>query len=372
MVSEPSRRDVLSALAAAGFTGLAGCTGSPGDDGETTSPPTSAEPTTAATTESPTTTEETSDQPSVEPASSPVAAVEAAFDAADATGFQSRFHPLHPFSLENMSREDAGNLIENSAKPSAIERVDREVTVDLVMAAPLPGSDVERAAVEDALSGAKAAVVAATPEGENGAQRVQLATVEYDDGWLILAHPLPAADDVRQSTLDARVVSGVAFEPDQNAARVQFVSNVVADGVTVESVQAGESTSTSTPGSVTYLEVGVAPDGDEVVVSATVDGESRVVHRERYPEADRLVDRVEFDDDPDGSRDAVGRVYFNDTDEDGRVRVTSTVEGGESEAEPVGTLNYLNVGVDPEGDEVVVTYPASGDSEEVHRERWHA
>ncbi|WP_336036589.1 twin-arginine translocation signal domain-containing protein [Halobacterium yunchengense] len=377
MAPAPSRRDVLSALAAAGVAGVAGCTGSPGSGGETTRPPTSAEPTTAASTTAATTDEpttgESADAAAVDPADSPVAAVESAFTAEDVEGFQSRFHPLHPMSAERMTREQAEPLHENASEPTTVERADREVTVDLVLSSTLPGSDVERAAVEDALDGAGTAVVTATVEGtDSGTQRVQFVTVERDGGWLVLAQGLPAPEESSSGVLEARVVGGVAFEADQEAARVQFVSDVVADGVTVESVRAGESTSTSTPGSTTYLEVGVDPEGDEVVVSATVDDESRVVHRERFPEDDRLVDDVEFVADPEtDDRDAIARVTFNDTDGEGRVRVVSTVNDGSAEAEPAGSLNYLNVGVDPEGDEVVVTYPVGDDAEEVHRERWH-
>jgi len=390
MVPEPSRRAVLSAVAAAGAAGVAGCTGVSGGDGDsgeqTTngSPPTtkttSAEPTQGSpdTTE-PTTTEETVDDPVVAPATSPVAAVESAFTTADAAVFQSRFHPLHPYSLDRLPEGDAQNLVDNTVEPTDIERVDREVTADLVMAAPLPDADVERSAVEDALTDANAAVVAATAADGEDSQTVQLATVEYDGGWLILAHPLPSTDEAGASTLDARVVSDVAFEPDRHAARVQFVSAAVADSVTVEAVQSGDSVTADAPGDESLLEVDLDPDGDEVVVRATVDGESRVVHRERYPESDRLVDDVEFVADPEGdSRDAIARVTFTYSneetgEEDGRVRVVSTVQGGEAEAEPVGSLRYLNVGVDPEGDEVVVTYPVGGDTEEeeeeIHRER---
>jgi hypothetical protein len=370
MVPEITRREALSALAAAGVAGLAGCTGTSGGDDESTS--TTTEQTTEQTTTEQTTTEQTTAGRTTEPAASPTAAIETFVEAEDAAAFQAPFHPLHPFSVEKLSREDAENLYENSTFPDSVtlERVEREVTVDLVVSATLPGSDTERSAIEDALAGTDTAVVEATYESDTGTERVQFVTVEQDGGWLILAHGFQPEEADETSALEARVVSGVAFEPDQNAARVQFVSDVVADSVTVEAVQSGDSTSTSTPGSVSYLEVGLDSGGDEVVVSATVDGESRVVHRERFPESDRLVDNIEFVVDPEtDDRDAIARVNFNDSDEEGWVRVVSTVRGGETEAEPVGSLNYLNVGVDPEGDEVIVSYPVNGDTEEIHRER---
>jgi hypothetical protein len=381
MVPEPSRRAVLRAVAAAGVACVAGCTGVSGGDGgsgdETTSAPTTtAEPTatTEETTEQATT---TAAERTVDPADSPRAAVEAFVDAEDADAFQAPFHPLHAFSVEKLSRTDAEDLYENSTFPGSVtlERVDREVTVDLVASAALPGPDTDRSAIEDALAGSDAEVVEATFESETGTETLQFVTVERDGGWLILAHGVEP-EGAREEVLTARVVSGVAFEPDRDAARVQFVSDVVADSVTVEAVQSGDSVTADAPGDESFLQVDVDPDGDEIVVRATVDGESRVVHRERYPESDRLVDDVEFVADPEGdSRDAIARVNFTysggeeDENEGGRVRVVSTVQGGEAEAEPVGSLRYLNVGVDPEGDEVVVTYPVGGDTEEVHRER---
>ncbi|SEW23713.1 hypothetical protein [Halobacterium jilantaiense] len=364
-----SRRAALSALAAAGVAGVAGCTGTPSSGSDKTTASTTAEESTTTQT-----TEQTaSDERAPEPADSPTAAIEAFVTAEDASAFQGPFHPLHPFSVEQLSREEAENLFENSTFPEdvTLERVDRDVTVDLVLSGTLPGPDTERSAIEDTLAGTDAAVVEVTYESETGTETVRFVTVEQADGWLILAQGVGSQGESPDTALAARVVSGVAFEPDQNAARVQFVSTVVADSVTVEAVQSGDTTPTSTPGSVSYLEVGVEPGGDEVVVSATVDGESRVVHRERFPESDRLVDDIEFVVDPEtDDRDAIARVNFNDNDEEGRVRVVTTVADSSSEAEPVGSLNYLNVGAHPDGDEVVVSYPVGGDTEEIHRERF--
>jgi hypothetical protein len=368
-----SRREALRALAAAGVAGAAGCTGSGDGDEQTTrtATTTSTETTRATTTE---TTEDETAERVPDPAPSPTAAVERVLNAADANAFQSSFHPLHPFSFEQLPREEALNLYENSTFPenATVERVDREVTADLVASATLPGPDTPRSAIEDALDGEPAVVVEVTTEADRGTDTVQFVAVEYgDDGWLILAQGVTPADQSGAGSLAARVVSDVAFDADAGSATVAFVGSPTADSVTVESVRAGNSTSTSTPGSVTTLSVTADPDGDEVVVSATVDGESRVVHRERVPESDRLVDSIEFIVDPEtDDRDAIARVNFNDSDEEGRVRVVSTVQGGEAEAEPVGSLNYLNVGVDPDGDEVVVSYPVGGDTEEIHRERF--
>lgn len=375
MEPRSTRRRFVAALSIASASAVAGCTGSPGSGGDaTTDAPTSDATTTEPTTAEPTSEEPTTDDGEGSAADDPTAPVEAFIGADDVETFQSQFHPLHPFSPENLGAENAEALLGNATDPDSltVERVDQEVTPALVDAATVPGTEVDDAAVADALDGADAAVVSATvtdPEGQT--QETRFVTVTHDGEWVILAQGVPTQAEMEAAKLDARVVADVTFDADADTARVHVLENPVADSVTVEAANSGESRSSETPESLTYLDVGMDPDGDEVVVRATVDGESRVVHRERYPESERIVDDVEFVVDPEtDDRDAIARVQFNDTDKEGRVRVESTVARGSGEAEPVGSLNYLVVGVDTDGDEVVVTYPVGGDTEAVHRERW--
>ncbi|QDX41770.1 hypothetical protein [Salarchaeum sp. JOR-1] len=369
MVPKISRRAALSALATASIPAVAGCTGGTNGDNDTTR--TTPEHSTTKATE---TTQTTADgDRSINPASSPLVAVRSAFRAETVNGFQSRFHPLHPFSIKRMSRENAKALYKNASQLTSVRRVNREVTVDLVVSATLPGSGVNRSAIEDALADAETSVVEATAETDSGTQTVEFVTIKRDGGWLILAQGLPAPSENDSGALSAWVVEDITFDRAAGVANVQFVDHVIAESVTVEAVQSGSSKTTDTPESVTTLNVDVASGGDEVVVSATLEGERRIVHRERYPERDRLVDDVEFVMQPKtDARNAIARVNFNDVDMDGRVRVASTVKGGSTEVGPAKSLDYLVVGVDPDGDEVVVTYPAGGNAEEVHRERWRS
>jgi hypothetical protein len=57
---------------------------------------------------------------------------------------------------------------------------------------------------------------------------------------------------------------------------------VDADEVTVRAVEADSETSTTTPGAVSSLTVYVASGGDEVVVTATVEGVTGAVAREEF------------------------------------------------------------------------------------------
>ncbi|MGB9985491.1 hypothetical protein [Salarchaeum japonicum] len=366
MVPDISRRAAVRALATAGVVGVAGCTNATSDTSDTTRTTTDQSPSTGT---DPTQTTTAGDR-SLDPASSPVAAVQTAFTAETVDGFQSRFHPLHPYSIAKLSRENAKALLKNASDLTSVTRVDRNITVDLVVSATLPGTNVDRNAVTNALANTESVVVEATANTDSGTQTVQLITVKQNGGWLVLAQGLPPTTEARE-TLSAWVVENIMFDERAGVASVQFVDNIAADSVTVEARQSGASKTTNAPESVTTLDVDIASDRDEVVVSATIDTEDHVVHRERYPETDRLVDTIEFVTDPEtDSRDAIARVTFNDTDREGRVRIASTIQGGSAEAEPAGSLNYLVVGINPNGDEIIVTYPAGENAEEVHRERW--
>jgi hypothetical protein len=96
---------------------------------------------------------------------------------------------------------------------------------------------------------------------------------------------VPRGEDVPPEVADA--VPGNAFEfvykEDVNRVKVNFLKEFEADSVTVRATESEFETSSSTPGPITYLTVSVAPEGDEVVVIVTVDGESGVVAREEVP-----------------------------------------------------------------------------------------
>ncbi|MFD1588426.1 hypothetical protein ACFR9U_15695 [Halorientalis brevis] len=73
-----------------------------------------------------------------------------------------------------------------------------------------------------------------------------------------------------------------SYKEEKGTVRVNFVKAVEADEVTVRAVNSGSETSTTTPGVVSYLTVYLASDGDEVVVTVTVDGVSTEVARKQF------------------------------------------------------------------------------------------
>jgi hypothetical protein len=65
-------------------------------------------------------------------------------------------------------------------------------------------------------------------------------------------------------------------------ARVSFTGNQGDREVTAKSTVRGEEVALETSADDSWVFVGIDPKGDEIVVTTTVDGESQVVHRERY------------------------------------------------------------------------------------------
>lgn len=165
------------------------------------------------------------------------------------------------------------------------------------------------------------------------------------------------------SPFDRRVVDEVTFDTNEKRAKVKFVETPIADSVTVTS-NGPENTddivntaiSTDTREMPDHLQVSLDPEGDEVIVRATVADETVVVHRERYPPSERLINDITYEtDSEDNLFDGTARIEFNEMEIEGTVTAKSTRAGGESSLKPVRSGTFLTVDIDPEGDEVIVT-----------------
>ncbi|WP_254522263.1 hypothetical protein [Natrinema caseinilyticum] len=107
-------------------------------------------------------------------------------------------------------------------------------------------------------------------------------------------------------------------------------------------------------------------------MTATVDGKTRPVHREQYPPSERVVDEIAFDERPDNALvDAIARVEFTGQQTGDRAAVASTVQGDKTSIGPAESVMHLTVGIDPGGDEVVVTLTDDDEREEIHRDRYY-
>lgn len=375
MVPEPTRRRYLGGLSFAALGTLAGCIGSRSQRG---GEPTTRDTTTATTTQpaTQTTTESASGSSAAE---SPEAAFRkyVAAAAEDPAAARRYFHPVHPFGPEKLSADEAEELFGQSGRPRdvSVEVEKRDLSAEAILQQSfLRNTDLETSDVASAIEGEQTAVVEAEvtrADGESETNR--FVAVTHDGGWVILAQafqPNETPDD--SGPFDARVVDEVTFDTEADTARVQFVANPVADEVTVRAEEAFSERSTTTPKSINYLSLQVAPGGDTVVVTATIDGETREVYRAQYPPSESVVADVTYDDDPDSdARDATARVTFNDEVVSDALTVEATVSGYEATFEPGDGTDYVVAGIDPSGDEIVVSRTEDGESTVVHRERYH-
>lgn len=367
MVPKLSRRAYLSSIAVASVTAVAGCTG--GDDDNSTDG--STDPTSTPT-------GETTPTPSgSEAAGSPEATAREYLRtiSEDPLAMRDYVHPVHPFHPDNLSEEKAEKLISADETISDVETTttDESVTAEMVLAAPLyKFNEVGQETVADALEGEETAVVESTITTDAGVEKeYRLLTATTDGEWKILAQRRQERTD--ESSLEARVVEDVTYDADENRVRVHILESPTADSVTVETTNARSSRSSDTPGVLDYLDVYPDEAGDEVVVTATVDGRSRPVHRERVPPSEGMVEDVTFETDRDESKlyDVVGKVTFTDNVTGEELEVTSTVEGAETSTTSAESVTFINVGLDPDGDEVVVRLKQDGTWSVIHRERYH-
>lgn len=376
MVPQPTRRRYLVGLSLASTATLAGCIGSPpGSQDDSTT-----DGTTAATTEESTTEGTTESEGAPSRAESPAAAfrkyITATLD--DPAAARHYFHPLHPFGPEKLSADEARELFGRAEQPRdiSLEAGKQELSAEAIhQRSALRHTDVERETVAAAIEGEETAVVEADvtqADGETESNR--LATATHDDGWVILSQAFqPETTPANTGPFETRVVEAVTFDTEDDTARVEFVDGPVADEVTVTATEAFSERSTTTPKPIDYFSLQVAPDGDTVIVTATIDERTREIHREQYPPVERLVEDVTYDDPDSDGRDATARVLFTD-DVDGErntVTVEATISGDEATFEPGNSEDDAVARIDPAGDEIVVSRTVDGDATVVHRERYH-
>jgi hypothetical protein len=393
MVPQPTRRQYLGSFSLTAIAALAGCTDSSGDGDDPSSQNTTVPTTDASTTEEPapsttdgsateepSTDEETTEASSDPPAAdSPEAALRRYVETAveDPAASRYYFHPIHPFGPEKLSASQAEELFSDATQPQgfSLETSDPNLSAEAILQQSiLRSADLKSSDVAAAIEGEQTALVEGeVTQADGESESNSVVTVTHDGGWVILAQAFqPSGDTAPPKSFETRVVDEVTFDTDADTARVEFVDDPVADEVTAKADVRYSERSSDTPKPIDYLPLQVDPEGDTVIVTATVDGETREVHREQYPPSDRIVDDIEFDDDPErDDREMVARVLFNDDQEDQGVTVAATISGSEATFDSISGVNYVNVGVNPSGDEVVVSRTADGESTVIHRERYY-
>ncbi|WP_136716539.1 hypothetical protein [Halorientalis salina] len=374
MAPRRTRRRYLGGLATISFTSLAGCIDSL--DGQNSTPAANDTQTTTNATSTPdsdaTPGEKSSDGDSI--TGSPKQVVRAYFEARyeNPTAARQHFHSLHPFHPDNLSEEKATTLLSSEGAISDIDfdTRDVDVTLEMVQSAPLlRTAEVEQETLTDALAGERTAVVETVVTTADGKRNVsRIATVTSDGEWAILA--LRIDPKITQSAqFEGRVVSEVSVDTDEDRVRLYFDGSPTAEELTGKTKNARSSRSSSTPGSISYFDLYPDGAGDELIVTATVDGDTRTIHREQYPPSERVVEDVTYDEDPESDEfDAAATVSFADDRNGERYVVESTIHGGSVDVGPDDSATAV-VGVAPEADEIVVTRTTGDASDVVHRER---
>jgi len=305
--------------------------------------------------------------------------IQASADANDSAVVGAYYHAIHPFHPDNWEgeKDEEWLLSDGDVSSIEIETTKKDVSPETVLTAPvLKATGMKRETVAEALNDEQSAIVeAAVTRGNGVTQEIRYVTVTAGDDWTILAQGIKLPDEEPgrvPASLEARVVDAVTFDSEEHRARVHFVESPVADSVTAKAKKRFSSRSSDTVQALKYLDVRLDPDGDELIVTATVDGKTRTVHRERYPPSHRIVEDVTYEEDPDSKLfDATARVTFTGNQEGERLTVTSTVQGDEVTFEPAENATYGVAGINPDGDEIVVTVTADETTEEVHRERYY-
>ena len=99
----------------------------------------------------------------------------------------------------------------------------------------------------------------------------------------VTTEPVPTGDPP-SAVADAVPEGAITFSYDSGQqVKVDINADLAVEKVTMRAVETGYEASTTTPQSGLYFYVYIDPEGDEVVVTATVDGETGVVARREYP-----------------------------------------------------------------------------------------
>lgn len=221
--------------------------------------------------------------------------VEAAADE-DQEAMVETMHSIHPFNPENRDNESDGewSVEWGGFENPEVELRDEEFSTAEIRDLPAVKFWFDESELDDALADEAAALVTleyeTTEDGETVEKTETFIALTEDGEWKVFfpyEEPPEIPDGEPVDDLD--VVDELSFDAETEMVRVQFVDPIEADvsKVYVYStslqqegwVSGSEDTADF---SVTYFTSAFDPDGDEIVVTAIVDGEERVVHRESY------------------------------------------------------------------------------------------
>lgn len=202
-------------------------------------------------------------------------------------------HSAHPFNPANRDNESSGEWSVEWADADDFEAELRDEDFSTADVGAAPGVELwfREEQLADALDGEEAALVTLTYEtAEDGETEETLIALTEDGEWkAFFPYEEPPEIPEGEPVDDLDIVEEVSFDAETETVRVQFGDSIEADiqKVYVYStslrqegwVSGSEDTADF---SVNYFTSAFDPAGDEIVVTAVVDDEERVVHRESY------------------------------------------------------------------------------------------
>lgn len=373
-----NRRGYLSVLGSIGLASLAGCVGDSDSDDPDDGDDGTANPDDGSTDgdgpDGNNGSDDGDDGDDGEDKAEPTAVVED-FYAAGAAGDRERAiellhskHPLHPENVEDEDFEfefDELGTVEPDVEATVTVEDPSMDDVSLIEGAEffLPGEGE----LDPILDGGAVVVETAVdaPEGSE-----EFLTLLADDGgqWRILWQGQRLDPPVE---FERRAIDTVEIDGEAGQATVTVLDEPTVDELAVESTV--DEATLSDPAAGASITVDVAIGGGELQVWGTLDGEERLLHRERHGDR-RIVEGIEFEpfEDEQFGSGLNAEVRFTGEQEGERLEVESLrTRQDENWLEPAGSATFLTVPVDESEDEIVVRIDDGEEVTEVHRERFY-
>jgi hypothetical protein len=289
--------------------------------------------------------------------------------------FRELLHPLNPITEIPDGELDLGTLPDIKPKIT-IETQDPSVETiyaDVFRAEQRFSS--QESQLQNALSGGAATVSVGLPASDEVPDNGLLWVVATDENgdWRLLLQSIPT----ESFEIDIQVLADVVFNTEAATARLELLSEPTATELLVDS-----GTTTDRFEMVQDRRdpptVSIAEDGGELAVNSLRDDEVVPLHRERYGDQ-RIIENITIEE-TDQERANQARVEFTDQFEADEIGLATTRLGGAatatgSQASEDGSestasgIEFLEIRVAPQYDEIIVTLTRDGDQTEVHRER---
>ena len=208
-------------------------------------------------------------------------------------------HSAHPFNPDNLSDEETQD-IEFSVAPAGeyeLERADEAFDIEALRAelSASPWFEDSDGSIAEITDGERTTLVEVVTDGGADSavtETTQLIMLTENGKWRVLL-PYDQSTNVPDDaggTGEYQVVDHIEYDTETGRAKVYFsgVGEVTAEELTVYSESLGEDSrlwsedSDTLPG-VTFVTAPFDTDGDQLIVTVTVDGEETVIYRDQYP-----------------------------------------------------------------------------------------